>query len=219
MKIDLDPLSRYCPTCHKAMQAGKQVGEAPTIIPFFREGSFQTYHCQECDKDIQVATSGLVTAQFGSVMMALFISGLIIWNIKSLPLWFDFSEAPLIGLLSAMTALIAILLILGGIYNALALIRNLTLLGQAPLCHRTPLHMLIRIVASILYSFIPWVYWFGAGFLNDTVFHIDRDWAVVVVVPGLLPFFVADRVGLSPTTIFLLSASYPTAGMIYMWMS
>lgn len=219
MKNTPNDLSRYCPTCQQPMRAGEQTGEAPLIIPFFREGSFQQYHCQECDTDIQIATSGLVTVQFGSVMMALFLSGLIVWNIQLLPVWFDFSETPLIGLLSGVTALIAAMFILDGIYNGIGLIRNLTMMGKAPLCHRTAWQILILIVASILYSFIPWVYWFGAGFLNDTVFHIDRDWAVALVVPGLLPFFVADRVGLSPTTIFFLSASYPTAGFIYMWMS
>lgn len=219
MKNTQRDVSRHCPLCQHIMHAGEQQGGAPTIIPFFREGSYLVYQCEACQHEIKISTPALVATQFGSAVMAVLLIILIVWNRSMLPLWFDFGHEPMIAVFSILTALIASMLILGGVWNALALLRNSALARRAPLCQKPQRHILIRIISHILYSFLPWIYWGGVGFLNDTVLHIDRDWGVLLVLPGLAPFYLAERFGLSSTTIFFLSASYPATGFIYMWMT
>lgn len=212
-------LSRRCPLCQHTMHTGEQQGGPPTVIPFFREGSYHIYQCESCQHEMKISTSALVATQFGSTLMALLLMLLIVWNRAVLPLWFDFGHEAMIAIFTTVTALIAAMLILGGIWNAISLIRNIARTRRAPLCQRPARNILLRIIGHILYSFLPWIYWAGVGFLNDTVLHIDRDWGVILVLPGLAPFYLAERFGLSATTIFFLSASYPVMGFIYMWMS
>lgn len=219
MKNTEQDLARCCPKCQNTMQASEQQGGVPTVIPFFREGSYRTYQCETCGHQLQISTAALAATQCGTAAMAVLLILLIIWNRPLLPLWFDFNNEPLIALISTLTALVAALLILGGIWNSYALFRHVVLTQRAPYCQRPKRHIIIRIISHILYSFLPWIYWGGVGFLNDTVLHIERDWGVILVIPGFIPFYVAERFGFSSTTIFFLSASYPTAGFIYMWMT
>ncbi len=83
----------------------------------------------------------------------------------------------------------------------------------------SPRATILTIGGYVMWSLLPWLFWAGMGFLNDTVLHIDRDWAIVLLVPGFAPFFIAERFGFSSTVVFFLTASYPTTAFIYMWLN
>ena len=75
------------------------------------------------------------------------------------------------------------------------------------------------VLITILLSLAPWVYWAGMGYCNFYYWHLDENVAGFVVAPGLIPFFVADKLGAFPSGVFYLSALYPTIGFIIMFLT
>ena len=215
LKIDV---RRKCPYCEGAMEQIGVDGGAPLYVPWLRDNSFRVFSCSQCQQKINLPTTGLLVAQFITAVFTFVTCVLIFWNNDLLQLWTALTKAPLAAMIGIVMTLIAALLLCGGVWNAIELIRNLRLLRRAPQ-YRHKSFWAFKVIGTVLYSLVPWGYWIGAGFVNDIYLQIDRDWSFVLVAPGLLPFFFADRFGLSPTVIFLLSASYPTAGFIYMWLS
>ncbi len=200
-----------------------QVGETGRLLGLFsrlHENAYQVFFCSQCQQNFSIPSTGLLTVQLATSLLAIAVCLLIFWDNNLLPLWGALFQTPLVALIGIVMTLIAAVLLVGGFWNGVAFIRNLRLLKNAPKIKNTGVGFwFLRFIGSFVYSLVPWLYWFGAGFLNDTYLHIDRDWAGVLVLPGFLPFIFADRFGLSPTLIFLLSASYPTVGFIYMWFS
>ncbi len=205
-----DTPTRQCAQCNGSMALiTKQKGSL--LFPFAHgETSYQLYRCSECNQEIKLPLPNVMFIQFMTALSTVIALFLLVQSKQVLSL-FSINILLSIGIIT-----ILLLFFTGGIWNTIALTRNLRLCHHYPAIHHKtniPLHIL----GLFLYSLTPFIYWGGMGFLNDYYLHIPEGLSFFIVLPGFAPFYFADKFGFAPSTVFLLTASYPVIGFIIMW--
>lgn len=198
------------------MKADEFSGGAPILLPILKDFSYIHYRCPHCDYQIKMATPALLATQ-AVTFSSLLILIVILLSQYGVQIWRELDS----GLSSAVVLLPVLLLCFlafGGLWNGLAFIHEIRKRHLVPTVSRQGFFF-YKLIAHFLYSLIPWGYWAGVGILNDLYLDIDDDLVLFFVLPGVLPFFLAQKFGLTPTIVFLLSASYPTIGLVWMWLT
>lgn len=203
---------RACSQCNGKMKAVEKVVENSFFI---LRNTGTRYLCENCDaSEIFQSYTTLFLKVMTFILSAGIITAIIINNY--LVLLMDlFKESTVFAALALLVSGIALLLITGGIINFISLLKAIRKLAKYPVISGgSRLRFLFIFIVTMLYGLLPWVIFIGFGFLNDLVLHFDKDWAIIPVIIGFTPIFVADKVGISGQAAFFATGSYPVIGLI-----
>jgi hypothetical protein len=204
-------ITRACSSCGGEMKPSKKVIENSLFI--LRDNGI-LYRCDNCDASVIFQSYPTIFLKFATFLMAIGIIVAVFMNSYLELITNLFKESIGFAALSILICCIALLLITGGGVNGISLINTIRKSAKHPLISgQSKLRMLFVFVLTMLYGLLPWVIFGGVGFLNDTVMHIDRDWALPLIIPGFVPIFLAPKVGISIQGAFFATASYPAAGL------
>lgn len=205
-------LIRACPSCEGEMKPAEKVIE--NSVFFFRENGI-LFNCENCDEAVVLLSYPTIFTKFLTFLISIGIIVAIVMNnytglVKEL-----LNESIGMSALAILISGIALILIFGGLFNIISLTTTIRKAAKYPLISGgSILRIIFLFIITMMYGFLPWIILGGLGFLNDTVMHIDRDWAIFLIIPGFTPIFVANKVGISVQGAFFATASYPTMGLI-----
>lgn len=208
---------RACSSCEGEMTTTEHVVENSVFI--FKDSGTR-FQCQECDEAAIILSYPAMFMKVVTFLMSAGIAAMIVYNRYWELAAEMFNESIGFAALGIVVSLIALILIFGGLINLVGAIKDIRGRAKYPVVSGgSGWRTLLLFVITMLYGLVPWVILGGLGFLNDTVLNIDRDWAIVLVAPGLSPIFLAPFVGISIQGAFFATASYPAMGLIFYFFS
>lgn len=197
----------------------KPIESVIEFVGFLYKNAGHKFFCRDCKKTIIIpdAMSMLLNLLTLIVSVSIVVIGTLngYWN------WIlgMFDESMGMAILGMVMSFVIVILVVGGLSNGKNMLFGFQQMRAYPVTAGADLtKSILRFVWIMLYGMTPWVLLVGMGFLNDLYFHFDRSSAVFLMLPGLAPILLAQKVGITYGAAFFATAFYPIVGLIIIFL-